>query len=375
MTQLDRSLLRMLAGWDPGDVPITSVSLSVDGRAYPRKADVEVRLDELIRRARSQAEDLDRRAARSVERDTAAMSAFVRDGFDRGSTRGLAMFSASEAGLWEAVQVPRPLMHRAVVARDADLLPLEMLLQTHHACCVALVDYEKARLFVIEMGAIEEIAEVVDDVPGRHDQGGWAQMRMQRHVDDHRFRHLKRVADRLMKLWRRRRFEHLILAGPAEAHRELEGGLHDYLRRRVRDHAVLPMTATATEVLGTALELEERAEADTERAVLERLDAAIGGHDGGVTGVERTLEALSNGRVGELVVSRRASSPGRRCPACGRLTARRRTCASCGTRTAAVTDVVEAAVAQAYRSGARVETIGDDDAMRPFEGVGALLRF
>ncbi|HEX6008663.1 MAG TPA: hypothetical protein VFZ50_01020, partial [Actinomycetota bacterium] len=92
MTELDRGLLRKLAEWDPA-LPVTSVYVTVDGRRYPRKTDYELRLDELLRNARGQARALDRDAIRSVDRDVAAMSEFVRDEFDRGDTKGLAMFS------------------------------------------------------------------------------------------------------------------------------------------------------------------------------------------------------------------------------------------------------------------------------------------
>jgi peptide chain release factor subunit 1 len=375
VTVFDRSLLRRLAEWDGAGAPITSLSLSVDGRTYPRKTDVEVRADELIRRARSVAAAMGRDAARSVERDTDAMSDFVRNDFERGGTRGLAMFSSYEAGLWDVALVPRPLMHRAVVGPDADLLPLEVVLETYRPSCLALVDYEKARLFVVEMGRIEEVTGITDDVPGRHDQGGRAQMRMQRHVDDHRSRHLRHVAERLFALWRRRRFEHLVLAGPAEAHRELEGELHDYLRQRIRGHAVLPLSATTRRVLDKVLEVEERVERESERDVLERLEAAVGAGNGGVVGLDPTLEALANDRVGELVVSHRLSATGARCPACGRLMTRGSRCPACGARTERIPDVVEAAVAEAFRTGARVETIVNDDPRPSFDGVGALLRF
>jgi peptide chain release factor subunit 1 len=375
VTPLDRGLLRRLAEWDGGGAPITSVSLSVDGRTYPRRADVEVRLDELLRRARERSEGLERSSARSVRADTEAMSRFVRDEFDRGATRGLAMFSSSAAGLWDVVQVPRPLMHRAVVGPIADLVPLEIVLETYTRSALALVDYQDARLFVVDVGRIEEVTGVSDEVPGRHDQGGRAQMRMQRHVDDHRARHVRRVADRLFALWRRRRFEHLVLAGPGEAHRELEPELHDYLRRCVRAHAVLSVGATTEQVLETVLEVEESAEREAEREVLRRLEAALGSRDGGVAGVEPTLEALSAGRVGELVVSHTVSRPGARCPSCGRLLTRASRCPTCGSPTERIPDVVEAAVAVAFRSGARVEAVVEDDSMRSFDGVGALFRF
>jgi peptide chain release factor subunit 1 len=374
MTELDRGLLRKLAEWDAASSPITSLYLTVDGRRFPRRADYEVRLDELLRHAKAQGNAFDREAARSVESDVTAMSEFVREELDRADTRGLAMFSSSGAGLWEVVLISRPVRDRVVVAPQPDLVPLEALLETYRPSCAALVDYEKARLFVVEMGRIEEVTDVWDDVPGRHEQGGWAQMRMQRHVDDHRARHLKHVADALFSLWRRRPFEQLALAGPAEAQRDVEAHLHDYLRQRVRATFTLPMTATTADVLARVLEMEEQVEREREQAAVERVKAASGASDHGVAGLEDTLEALSAGRVGELVVSFELSSPGAACESCGRLTTRKGACPSCGEPTQAVPDVVEAAVTAAVRNGSRVEVVLDAG-LEELGGIGALLRF
>jgi peptide chain release factor subunit 1 len=372
VSELDRGLLRKLAEWDAA-LPVTSVYVTVDGRWYPRKADYELRLDDLLRNARGQARALDRDAIRSVDRDVAAMSEFVRDEFDRGDTKGLAMFSSNGAGLWEAVRVSRPVRDRAIVAPEADLVPLESLVETYRPTGVALVDFEKARLFLVDMGRIDEVSDLWDDVPGRHDQGGWAQMRMQRHVDDHRTRHIKHVADVLFKLWRRTRFEHLALAGPPEAQHELETSLHDYLRRRVRATFTLPMTASRADVLDRILQLEEDVERERERNAVERLSrAAATGR--GVMGLEDTLQAVSEARVDELVVSFDLSAPGAACGACGRLTTRVGRCPTCGETMQPVPDVVESAVAAAFRTGARVEVVLDEG-LQELDGIGALLRF
>jgi peptide chain release factor subunit 1 len=374
MSGLDHGLLRKLAEWDAAGGPITSLYLTVDGRRFPRKSDYEVRLDELLRRARAQARALDGDDARSVDRDLEAVSEFVRSDFDRGETRGIAAFSSNAAGLWEIVLVPRPVRDRVVVAPHADLLPLETVLETYRPSCAALVDFEKARLFVVDLGRIEEVSDVWDDVPNRHDQGGWAQMRMQRHVDDHRSKHVKRVASRLFALWRRRPFEQLVLAGPAEALRELESSLHDYLRRRVRARLALPITAPVSDVLDRVLEVEEAVERERERAAIERVTRATATNDLGMSGLDRTLEALAAGRVAELVVSIDLSHPGAVCRSCGRLATTGRACPSCGARMHEVPDVVEAAVAAALRSGARVETVLDGG-LDELGGIGALLRF
>ncbi len=132
ITNVDHSVVRKLAEWNPDGIPITSVYLTVDGRRYPRKSDYEVRLDDLLRRGRAQAEaeGLSKEAHRSVMGDLEAIGSFVRDEFERGDTRGLALFSANAAGLWEEVRLPRPVRDRATVAAAADVLPLEQVLET-----------------------------------------------------------------------------------------------------------------------------------------------------------------------------------------------------------------------------------------------------
>jgi peptide chain release factor subunit 1 len=377
MTSLHASVVRALAEWDPRGFSVTSIYLTVDGRRYPRKIDYEVRLDELLRRARAQAHDerLSKEELRSVQSDLEAISSYVRDRFERGHTRGLALFSSTGARLWEDVRVPRAVRDREMVAASPDVRPLEQVIETYRSMCLALVDYEKARLFLSDLGRIEEVTDVWDDVPGRHDQGGWSQMRMQRHVDDHRQRHLKRVADALFRLLKQRPFDGLILAGPAEARTDLERNLHPYLRERIRAALTMSMIDPIDEIQARCLAVEEDLEHREEAARVEQLrqEAASGGK--GVLGLGETLGALSEGRVGELLVSIDLTVPGWRCPSCGRLAERGRTCPVCGSSMEAVPDVVDLAVATALRQGSRVETVVHPDGLAEHGGMGGLLRF
>jgi peptide chain release factor subunit 1 len=377
MTNVDHSAVRKLARWDPDGVPITTLYLTVDGRRYPRKSEYEVRLDNLLRRARAQAEaeGLSKEALRSVISDLESIGSFVRDEFERGDTRGLALFSAKAAGLWEEIRLPRAVRDRATVASAADVLPLEQVLETYRPMCMALVDYEKARVFLSELGRVEEVTDVFDDVPGRHDQGGWSQMRMQRHVDDHRLRHLKRVAEALFQLLKTRPFDSLVLAGPAEARLDLEHILHPYLKERIRAGLTLAMTATLDEVAARCLEVEEDLERRNEAAKVEALTAAAESGGKAVTGLPGTLAALAEGRAGEILVSLDLSAPGFSCPSCGRLADQGPKCPACGSKMEPVPDVVEEAVAQALRQGSRVETIVHPDRLARYGGIGALLRF
>jgi peptide chain release factor subunit 1 len=375
MADLDRSFLRKLAEWDGGTVPVTSVYLAVDGRRHPRKQDYLVQLEDLVRRVRARAEPLDRPSRRSVECDAGAIGSFVHDEFDRGPTRGLAVFASHGSGLWETITASRPFRNRAVVGSHPDLLPLEALLETYESFCSVLVDTSRARIFLAELGRIEERTELEDEVPGRHDQGGRSQARFQRHIDDHRARHLKRTADVLFRFSKRRSFDHLILGGPDEVAGAFEPLLHDYLKRKIRARISVPMTASASDVLARSLELEEQLERRRERTLVERLSGEADAGRRAVSGLAGTVGALAEDRVETLVVADGLAEPGVECPTCGWLSRRGRVCRVCGSTTRGVDDVVESAVARAYRLGCRVESVSEEGALAAHGGIGALLRF
>lgn len=375
MTELDQTLVRRLAEWSPGDVPVTSLYLSVDGRRLPRKVDYELRLDEALRRARELGANLDKRASASVAGDCAAIISFVHERFERGSTRGLALFASSSNGLWEDVEIPRPVRNQVDVGPSANVLQLEAVLETYPTTCTTLVDHQHARLFLAHIGRIEEISEVSDDVPNRHDQGGLAQMRLQRHVDDHRQKHLKHVAEELFRLQERRHFDHLVLAGATDVVAELERELHDYVGKRVRARIVLPMTASAQEVLDRSLVLDEELEAHREREEAERLLEAVAARRGAVGGLDGVLDAVWEARAGELLVDHELRHSGSICGTCGRLASTNGACSACRGRTEAVPDVVETGVAVALRQGCRIETITQDGLLAEVGGIGAFLRF
>jgi peptide chain release factor subunit 1 len=375
MPELDKGFLRKLADWRSNGLPVCSLYLDVDGRRYPRKQDYELRAEELAHGLRSQAAELDRDPRGSVGKDADRMLRFIR-ALDRGETRGIALFSCADGGLWEEVLVPRGLRDRAVVAEQPYVLPLEALVETYQSFCTVIVDREKARIFLSKMGRIHEASGILDDVPGRHEQGGWSQARYQRHIEEHVGRHLKRVAEVLLGFYKKRAFDHLILAGPEEILPQFEQGLHDYLRQRVVARENLAITATETEVLRRSLAVEEGVEAERERRTLERLRAESAAGRQAVMGLDASLSALNGGRVDTLLVPFGVSRKGVRCSSCERLAVEGARCVTCGGRMEPVPDVVESAVTSALRQSARVETLSVIELDRAEEGdIGALLRY
>ncbi|MGH2738719.1 MAG: Vms1/Ankzf1 family peptidyl-tRNA hydrolase [Actinomycetota bacterium] len=375
----DRERIRTLAGWDTGGLPVTTLYLDVDGRRRPRRRDYVRRADDLAGVACDEARRLGRDAHRSGCADAKRIRSFVSDGLDRrGSVRGLALFSCSGAGLWEDVELSQSVRDGVRVGTRPHLLPLEALLEMAGTFCTVLVDRERARIFLSSLGEIEEVSRLLDDVPGRHDQGGWAQARLQRHIEDHVQRHLKHVADTLLRIQRRRPFDHLVLAGPEEAVAALERDLHDYARRRILARVSLPMTASADDVLDRVMHLEVELEGRRESEAVRRLlSEAASGTGRAVTGMGGTLSALEANRAEVLVLAEDLRAGGVRCERCGHLASAGpdRPCGSCGGPVVEVPDLVEEAVELALRQRCRVEIVADGDPLAEVEGVGALLRF
>lgn len=374
MPDLDQHLIRELAGWRTGALPVSSVYVNVDGRLRPRRQDVQQQADILCRRLTEGASAGSRAAERSLEADAARIRSFVEREFERGPTRGLALFSCHGAGLFQDVRMARPVRDRALVGESPYVLPLEAVLEVSRRICVALVDRGRARLIVVSKGRVESEETIADDVPGRHKGGEWAEARLQRHADDRAAKHMKRVADALLELRRNPGIDQLVVAGPGEAPAGLEAVLHDYLRQRVAARWALDMNVATQEVLDRALALEEELETERERLALERVRAAAAAGRGGVLGLDPVLDALNEGRVEMLVAPLDLRRPGFRCTACARLATANGRCRSCGAATEELADVVEAAVAVAYRQRSAIDAISYSRVDAGHE-VGALLRY
>jgi peptide chain release factor subunit 1 len=377
MAQLDPELLRKIAGWETNGLPVTSLYLDVDGKRWPKRTDYVRRAQDLVERVCREAEREGRDAHLSVCRDKQRLDSLVSDEFERsGRVRGLAAFSCSGAGLWEAVTISQPVRDRAVFGPRPYLLPLESLVELAETFCTVIVDRARARIFLSRLGDIEERTGILDDVPGQHDQGGWSQARLQRHIEDHVQRHLKRVAEALLRLQRARPFDHLVLAGPEEAVAELERELHDYVAQRLLARTSLPVHAGIDEVLERTVEMERELEDRREREAVERLASeAAAGTGRAVAGMGDTLSALEANRTDTLVVLAGLEAGGVRCTSCGHLDIAAERCAVCGSEVERVPDLAEVAVEEALHRRCRVETVEASAELERLGGIGALLRF
>lgn len=371
MGTITAATIRSLASIRSSKAPITSCYLDVDGSRRVRPKDFARALDRLLDGASGDSSAVD-----PDPRDLERIRTHVRGEIDRSTVRGLAMFSCQEDGVWEVLELPVAVRDQLVVGHAPSVGQLELVLQLAEPLGVLLVDRERARIFVFELGALVERSEFIDELPrdyddvGERSRGGPAA-----HRADLALQHVRHAAAAAFDMYQEHPFAHLVVGAPDELRSVVTDALHPYLQERMGPDIHCPPTAPPDEIRRHAMAAESAIEATREAAVVERLRAAAAAGNRGVAGLVLVLDALNQRRVDHLVFSTGYSEPGWRCAECGHLGTVGPKCPLCGRPMSSVDNIVAEAVDAALAGGSRVDACLDNADLDVLGRIGALLRY
>lgn len=293
--------------------------------------------------------------------------------------RGLVIFSSQPASIWEVVSLDVSVNSLVDVDTTTRTGMLARILDEYPRFVVAVVQSDRARIYIAEQRRAAEEAEIESEVPGRHDQGGWAQARFQRHIEFHIESHLKKVVEELEGLYYHKPYNWLALGGSEEAVNELTKMLPAPVARRVIGTFPVDLKHdTEEELLERARSVREEDERRSEKELVDKVISASASGGQGVVGLDETLRAVVEGRVRTLVLVDSLRQSGSVCTKCRFLAAKPRPrCPVCEAPMDPTTDVVERAVERVFLSGAHVEVVFGQARDRLMErgGMGAVLRY
>jgi peptide chain release factor subunit 1 len=377
VTAPDRDELRRLTQVRLDRPVVLSLYLDLDPAQFAtppaRATAVRSLLDEAERKVRER-DRLPHQDRADLQASLERAGALLERDLPTDGAQAVAVFASKAAGLFEVLRLPRPVPSRVAIGRTPLVGPLARL-ERRERWCVALVSRRDARIFRGSPESLREIEQIHDVVFGQHDQGGWSQARYQRGIEKEKDDHLKHTAEALMKHFKRRPFQRLILGGPREVVADFESKLHGYLKERLAGRIEVDVdTATPDRVLKKAQPLFDELEEEREAATLDRLGeggrAAIGLHD--------VLQALNERRVECLVLDERFASSGATCPECGWLGAEgERTCPVDGRELEQLEDLTEAAIELTLQQSAEILAVRRrrEELERRAGGIAAVLRF
>jgi peptide chain release factor subunit 1 len=377
VTAPDRDALRRLAEVRLDRPVVLSLYLDLDPAQFAtppaRATAIRSLLDEAERRLREW-DGLAHQDRADLHASLERAAALLQNDLPTEGAQSVAVFASDASGLFEVLALPRPVPSRVAIGRSPLVGPLARL-ERRERWCVALVSRRDARIFRGSPESLREVEQVHDVVFGQHDQGGWSQARYQRGIEKEKDDHLRHTAEVLMKQFKRRPFQRLILGGPREVVADFESKLHGYLSGRLGGRIEVDVdTATPEQVLAKTQPLFEEIEEQREAAALDRLG------EGGRAefDLQEVLRALNERRVECLLVDERFAAPGTTCPECGWLGPDgERTCPVDGRELEQLDDLTDAAIELSLQQSAEILAVRRrrEELQERAGGIAAMLRF
>jgi peptide chain release factor subunit 1 len=372
---ISKERLRELAALRLDGHKVLSLYLNLDPSEFPTPRHRSVELESLLDSAeRGLREDsLERNQREELKRDLQRVRSYFGQEFDAKGTRGVAVFSAAGADLFEVLRLPNPITSEVVIDDSPFIEPLTRS-PGGDGYCALLINRQVARILIGGSGGMREVASIVDDVHRWHDQGGWSQARYQRGIVKEAREHVKHAADEVFKHFKLGRVQRLIIGAPDEMRGEIESRLHPYLRERVAGWIDLDIRANPSDVTNEARAVIEQDERQRERQCLDRLQAELGRGGRGAAGLADTFEALNERRVEVLLIQDGFRAEGWASPSSDFLSTEPGQ-SPLGDELQHREDVIESAIESALAQSAEVLTVRHHDELRPLGSIAALLRF
>ncbi|HEY7197826.1 MAG TPA: Vms1/Ankzf1 family peptidyl-tRNA hydrolase [Gaiellaceae bacterium] len=373
------SELRTLAEFEAENGCAVSVYLDLDPSVAPTAADAATRLNSLLdegaksdRASRDKLTHVERQA---LHDDFDRIRSYYTEEFTRNGARGLAVFAAALDNVWRALPLAESVTDAVRVAPELYVAPLVPLTGRGEGAFVVAVSRERGEIFQLRSGRLEPVADLSDEQPGRHDQGGWSQARYQRHIDALAQEHLREVAARLDALVRRSHHSQVVAVATDDSWAEFSPILSSEVNAALAGRATAEAHASNAQLLAAAAPVLERWRDDREASILEQWREEAGRDGRASSGWERTFEAASDARVELLLFQAGVNRSAWRCPACGRLAAHGGKCPLDATTLEERGDGLDLLIHQTLVHGGSVWTVQHAHDLEPVEGIGAVLRF
>lgn len=296
--------------------------------------------------------------------------------------RAKAIFASTKDNFWREFDLPARLAgNRIFLNKHFHLRPLTAIADVLPRLLIVLVDKTKARFFELWMDEIHERESdrMTNEITRRGRSDGFAGYEAghaERHVDNEAMHFFKEVADRMKEL-HDSGYERFLVGCRDETWPEIEPHLHSYVRQKLVAHfAAEPATANANHVREQAEHLYNEFRMNRRAGLVREIVGQEKRNSRGAVGLKKVLDALEQGEIQTLLISKTFSAPASECTNCGHIDANvSDTCSACGRKTRELEDVSDRLLASAVKNNLEIIHMHEDPAFASTGGVAALLRF
>lgn len=291
--------------------------------------------------------------------------------------QGIAIFACAGLGIFRIFYSIMPFDNSFAVNSIPHLRQLAYHFDENENALVVMIDRRFARIYNLEIGGfIFDEADMEHEVHKFHKQGGWAQMRYQRHIENQVLRHYKDVAKVATDLLDHNRYDNFIIIGQHNEIKNFQKQLPKRINAKIIHTDSLDMRENISSVLEKVIDDLKENESKKEQAIVKDLieKAPILS----TTGIQDSLKLVSEGRVDLLVLPQNKKQKGWKCNGClyTEKDQKQAGCPYCG-EAALETDLVEELIKFTLKNKGEVELINGKSAeeLEHYGGVGVLVRY
>ncbi len=376
-----RSEIKKLARIEEGDSPFISLYLNTRWEDEQQRERIRLFTKNELKKGFDQLKDKEQWQRLFIEdqqRIEKYVEGLVRRAYEEG-VNGMAIFSSSGAKIFYTYPSIIPFENEFFLSDTPVIKPLVRLSSQYQNTLTVMVETDSARLLEISIEGLLGEFSIESYVPGRHDQGGWAQGRYQRHIKYHMDKHHKEVADQLTELFDSNQWKRIVLIGQERILANFKSFLPERVKMNILESFPMDFKEERSKVLRKIFERllqRERVEIDREIQKLKERSSR-----GGLStlGLGQTLEALNQGQVHTLYLLTSFSYKGGKCLRCGSLFVHPSgnpslPCPLCKGESKMV-DLGEEMMKASLRQDGEVKWVEENEVLKENEGVGASLRF
>ncbi|KAA6455889.1 hypothetical protein DYQ86_27010 [Acidobacteria bacterium AB60] len=289
------------------------------------------------------------------------------------------IFACHRKGVWREFDVAGAFAPRAEAGTAFALGPLLAQEQTKRYC-IALADRNRARLLLLEAGAITEHSQLLDEEKEKIRTTGTSKsVHLERQKEEEARRHFQFLAEHLLHFYEHKDYDCLMIGCRDETWREIEAELHPELKRILVGRFVVdPGLATAEEIQEKAQAIVDGGDRKEEERLVERVVGGAASKGLGAVGLKDVMESLEKGEVRTLLLPAQNGQLEQSvslCEHCGHLEAQELTkCSLCNGRMRRFAHAEEALLRHAVGRSIEIRRMHWTKLPAP-DGIAAWLRF
>lgn len=294
---------------------------------------------------------------------------------------GLAIFACDAEGIFEVFQSYMSFENEFVVDMYPHLKQLAIQADEFESSLVLMIDAKHARIFTLKLGGIlTEEADRANFVHRRHKQGGWSQMRYERHIENQIEHHYAETAKILTDIEDSENYNDIILIGQEQELKNFEKHLPKRILDKVTDTNNLQMRENVNEILNTIIDDLYKRKKEKDFAMIQELINGAQMNDNSTLGIQDIVTLAKEGRIATLSMVENLETLGYKCGECLYISKDQYMpgCPKCN-GDLKETNLTEEVIKYTFKNGGNVEFVENEtpsaDELLKHEGIGANLRY